>query len=232
MSLKDNYEEICSAINDAAVASGRKYEDITFVAVTKFVEIPRIEEALLLGVTSVGENRVQELQMKLPTFKKANIAINLIGQLQTNKVKYVLGQVDLIQSLDRIELAKEMDKRSVAANIVSDALIEVNIGGEEQKGGVELNELDRFIDAIGELQGIRVRGLMCVPPAVAEPEARRYFANMHELFERLKSCGAPNVTMEHLSMGMSGDYRAAILEGATMVRIGTALFGKRDYGIK
>ena len=147
--------------------------------------------------------------------------------MQTNKVKYVIGYANLIQSVDRLELAKEISRLAVKAGITQNVLAEVNIGGEAQKGGIAPDELKDLISVISELPGIRVKGLMCVPPAVGEGEARRYFASMRRLFEDIGSAGIPGVDMQELSMGMSGDYRSAIKEGATMVRVGTAIFGAR-----
>lgn len=154
----------------------------------------------------------------------------MIGQLQTNKVKYVIGNASLIQSVDRLELAKEISRLAVKAGITQDVLAEVNIGGEAQKGGIAPDELKDLLSIISELPGIRVKGLMCVPPAVGE-EARRYFASMRRLFEDIASAGIPGVDMRELSMGMSGDYKSAIKEGATMVRVGTAIFGARPAAV-
>lgn len=228
MTIRDRYYTIRETIEEAALASGRDKEAVTLVAVTKYVEVERIAQAIVLGVTSVGENRVQELLSKIDFFTKSKIDVNLIGQLQTNKVKYILNNVKLIQSMDRLELAREVDRRARAANIISDVLIEVNVGKEEQKGGVAEEELPRFLDELSAFENVRVKGLMCIPPPGDEDEARRHFSRMKRLFEDLKCSRIPNVAMEHLSMGMSGDYRAAILEGSTMVRIGTALFGERN----
>lgn len=226
MSIRENYERICDAIQNAAVDSSRKYEDITLIAVTKFVPIERIAEAIDAGVSSVGENRVQELLQKLDFFNSLKIDVNLIGQLQTNKVKYIKGAVKFIQSIDRMELAKELDKRCTKENLVQKVLVEVNIGEEEQKGGIEPPALRDFLSELAGMSGIAVEGLMCIPPAVEPEEARKYFARMRRLFEDMKS--VDGVSMQHLSMGMSSDYQEAILEGATMIRVGTALFGKRS----
>lgn len=229
MTIGESYQKIQEEIAEAAVTSGRKPEDVTFVAVTKFVTVEKIQEAVLAGACSVGENRVQELLSKLEFFEQSKLDVNLIGQLQTNKVKYIIGRVNLIQSMDRLELAREVDKRARAKQMVQKVLVEVNIGGEEQKGGVAVDKLPDFLGELSQLSGIKVKGLMCVPPAVEEREARAYFAKMQCLFQ--DSRRIPGVEMDVLSMGMSADYRAAILEGATMVRIGSALFGKRNYGV-
>ena len=177
----------------------------------------------------MGENRVQELTGKLEFFRARGAEVNLIGQLQTNKVKYIIGKVDMIQSVDRLALAQEIDRLAARAGVVQVVMIEVNIGGEAQKGGIGPDELPGFLEMISAMNGIRVKGLMCIPPAVGEDGARPYFAKMRALFETLGSNQLPNVSMEQLSMGMSGDYMAAIAEGATMIRVGTALFGARQY---
>ena len=228
MSVRENYLEIEEGICEAAKSASRRREEITLLAVTKFVEWERIAEALDCGINSAGESRVQELTAKLPNFMERNVELHLIGQLQTNKVKYIIGKVKTIQSLDRFELAEEISRLAEKNGVVQDALVEVNIGEEEQKGGICPLELPEFLSKVSALPGVRVKGLMCIPPAVGEEDARPYFAGMRELFEKMGGLGLPNVSMETLSMGMSGDYRAAIAEGSTMVRIGTALFGARQ----
>ena len=153
---------------------------------------------------------------------------HFIGQLQLNKVKYVTGKATTIQSVDRLSLAEEINRKAVQLKLVQDVLIQVNIGEEAQKGGINAESLDEFLMSISALSNIRVKGMMCIPPNVCEKEARTYFASIRRLFERHINTGISNVSMEHLSMGMSGDYSAAVMEGATMVRVGTAIFGARD----
>lgn len=231
MSIRENYLEICQNIADAAKQAGRRAEDITLVAVSKFVDEERIRLAHEAGANVFGESRAQELGEKMPMFEEFGADVHFIGQLQTNKVKYVIGNASLIQSVDRLELAKEISRLAVKAGITQDVLAEVNIGGEAQKGGIAPDELKDLISIISELPGIKVKGLMCVPPAVGEEEARRYFASMRRLFEDIASAGIPGVDMRELSMGMSGDYKSAIKEGATMVRVGTAIFGARPAAV-
>lgn len=231
MSIRENYLEICQNIAGAAKQAGRRAEDITLVAVSKFVDEERIRLAHEAGANVFGESRAQELGEKMPMFEEFGADVHFIGQLQTNKVKYVIGNASLIQSVDRLELAKEISRLAVKAGITQDVLAEVKIGGEAQKGGIAPNELKDLISVISELPGIRVKGLMCVPPAVGEEEARRYFASMRRLFEDIASAGIPDVDMRELSMGMSGDYKSAIKEGATMVRVGTAIFGARPAAV-
>jgi len=225
MDISGNYDRIREGIASACAASGRREQDVTLVAVTKFVPEERIAPALELGIRNVGENRAQELTQKLEFFKTHNCDIHFIGQLQTNKVKYIIGQVDLVQSVDRYQLAQELERQAGKLSIVQDILVQVNIGREPQKGGVVEEELSAFLEAVSDMPHLKVKGLMCVPPEAAEEEARRYFARMRRLWEACSSL--PGVEMRHLSMGMSGDYRAAVREGATMVRIGSALFGPR-----
>ncbi len=227
MSIRDNYLRIMEGIHSAAAEAGRDPGEVCLLAVTKFVDEARIAQALDCGVTNCGENRAQELAAKLPFFQSRGAELHLIGQLQTNKVKYVIGNVKTIQSVDRPELAAEISRLAVKRGLTQSVLVEVNIGGEAQKGGVPPEGLEEFILTIAAMPGLRVEGLMCVPPAVGEEEARAYFARMRRLFEDMAGKGLPNASMNTLSMGMSGDYRAAIAEGSTMVRIGSALFGAR-----
>lgn len=227
MSIGENYEVVRENIAAACQNAGRDPSEVRLIAVTKFVPVERIAEAVEAGVKEVGENRPQELVSKLEFFKAKGLVAHLIGQLQTNKVKYAIGGAALIQSLDRIELAKEISRLAQRRELVQDVLVEVNIGEEPQKAGVLPGELPAFLDIISAMPGIQVKGLMCIPPNVGEGEVRPYFARMRRLFEELGSRSPQGVRMEELSMGMSGDYTAAILEGATMVRVGTALFGAR-----
>ncbi|MDO4568181.1 MAG: YggS family pyridoxal phosphate-dependent enzyme [Clostridia bacterium] len=227
MSIADNYRRITDAVAEAALRSGRRPEDVEVIAVTKFVPVERIAEAVAAGARSIGENRVQEFREKLEFFDACGVRKSIIGQLQSNKVKYVLGKCDLIQSVDRLSLAEEISRRASAMGIVQDVLVEVNIGGEEQKGGIAPESAEALITVISGLPGIAVKGLMCIPPVLGAVELRKCFASMRELFERLASGTANGARMQHLSMGMSGDYIAAIEEGANMVRIGSALFGER-----
>lgn len=203
--------------------------DVTICAVTKTMPVEDINFAIAAGMTDIGENRVQEILQK-----KDNIdpgaKLHLIGRLQTNKVRQIVGKVDLIQSLDREELAREISKRSVQAGIVTRALVEVSIAGEEQKGGCDPDALFDFVKSCGAMDGIEIRGLMAVMPLTDEPDTLRpYFKRMRRLFEELKREDMLGVSMEVLSMGMSGDCIVAAEEGATMVRIGRGIFGARNY---
>jgi len=225
--IRNNLDRVRENIRLAAQRAGRREEDVKLIAVTKFMEEDRILPAIEAGVRAVGENRVQEMQRKLPFFEQHGVERYIIGQLQTNKVKYIVGKVACIQSLDREELALEIDKQARKQGLVQDCLVEVNIGGEAQKGGIAPSALPEFLQVVSACPNIRVKGLMCIPPAVGAEAVRPYFARMRELFVELGKLSLPNVSMEELSMGMSGDYRTAIEEGATMVRVGTAIFGPR-----
>ena len=227
MSVAENYCRVTENIAAACIEAGRSTEDVKLIAVTKYVDTGRIAEAVAAGAKSVGENRVQEYREKQEFFKDNGLEVHLIGQLQTNKVKYIVGNGVLIQSVDRMELAKEISRVALNRGVIQDALIEVNIGGEAQKGGVAPEGLIGFLELVSALPNIRVKGLMCVPPAVGEERARAYFAAMRRLFVDIRGMNIPNTDMRELSMGMSGDYKAAILEGATMVRVGTGIFGAR-----
>ncbi len=225
MGIRENYEHIQEQIESACAASSRRAEEITLIAVTKYVPIERIGTALDLGISHVGENRAQELVDKLDFFTNRKCDIHFIGQLQTNKVKYIIGRVDLVQSVDRIQLAQELERMAAQRSIIQNILVQVNIGAEPQKGGIDEHNLSEFLYAMSDMPHLRAMGLMCVPPAVEAEQARPYFARMRRLWEASKHI--PGVTMQHLSMGMSGDYTVAIQEGATMIRLGSALFGGR-----
>ena len=228
MDLASNIKEVNERIEKAAKRSGRNIGDIRLVAVTKQVEAERIIEAARLGLDTFGENYAQELRDKHETVEKAvngGVKWHFIGRLQRNKVKYLIGKVELIHSLDSVSVAEELNKRAGDAGIRMPVLIEVDTGGEETKGGVDMNEVEGFIDRLEDLDHIEVKGLMTMPPFFDEPEkARRYFVELRELRDNLKG-KFPG--LKELSMGMSGDFEVAVEEGATIVRIGTAIFGAR-----
>lgn len=238
MDTEEKYSEIVERlkyvrqrIDDAVNTAGRK-DEVKLIAVTKFVETERILPAVKAGIAEVGENRAQELTDKLEFFNSYSLKKHFIGTLQTNKVKYLVGNVDLIQSVDREAVLTEINRLALKKQLVQSVLIEVNIGGEDQKSGVAVDKLKDLLSIASDMPGIFVKGLMCIPPAVAETEARSYFAQMRELFEKMKNYESDNIIMQELSMGMSGDYYSAILEGATYVRVGSAIFGQRNYNKK
>lgn len=226
MSIAENIENVRERIAAAANAAGRRPEDIKLIAVTKTVEIDRINEAIRAGIRAIGENKVQELAQKRDFLLP--VEQHLIGELQSNKAKHVVGRVALIHTLDRLSLATEIDRLSKKLGMTSDVLLQVNIGDEETKGGLSENEVLPFLEKIEGL-GIRVKGLMCVPPICDEDEARRYFARLRILAQNIAQRGFKNTSMDELSMGMSGDFEAAIKEGATIVRVGSSIFGHRMY---
>ncbi|MFH5836373.1 YggS family pyridoxal phosphate-dependent enzyme [Proteiniclasticum sp. C24MP] len=203
-------------------------EGVTLIAVSKTKSPEEIMEAYAMGIRDFGENKVQEIEAKYDVLPK-DIRWHLIGHLQTNKVRKVLGKTHLIQSLDRESLAVEINKRAEKMNLMVDTLIEVNIGEEEQKAGILLKDLPEFLELLRNLDRIHVRGLMAIIPQGSLEENRYYFRKMKEVFTDLKKNESERFTMEILSMGMSSDYEAAMLEGSTMVRVGTGIFGSRNY---
>lgn len=230
--IEYNYKTICENIANAAISSGRKYEDITFLAATKTVEAEYINYAISLGLNHIGENRVQELLSKYEEYDLQNTKLHMIGHLQTNKVRQIVGKVDMIESVDSLRLAKEISAQSLKRNLCTDILVEVNIGGEESKSGTSPEMLEQLLYQIAELPAVKVQGLMTIPP-ICENKQKicRYFENMRKLFIDISAKKIDNISMNVLSMGMSDDYMEAIREGATMVRIGSALFGARNYNI-
>ena len=228
--IKYNYDFINEKIAEAAMKAGKTRDDITFLSETKTVEPEYINYAISLGLSYIGENKVQELLSKYDEYNLENCSLQFIGHLQSNKVKQIVGKVDLIQSIDSIKLAKEVSKCSLKNNITSDILVEVNIGKEENKSGVMPEMLEELVEEISILPAVNVKGLMTIPPICEKnDEIRRYFEKMNRLFLDISSKKLDNVSMDILSMGMSSDYYEAILEGANMVRIGSALFGNRIY---
>lgn len=230
-SVKDfdeNYKIIKERIALAAKESGRDFSDITILAATKTVSTELINHAIESGITFIGENRVQEFLSKEKDLLSCHR--HLIGHLQTNKVKDIVGKVELIHSVDSFRLAKEISKCSVKKGIKTDILLEVNIGNEESKSGFNAEEVIDEAEKIAELDGIFIRGLMAIPPICEnESENIKYFDKMQKLFIDIKDKNIDNSNVDILSMGMSGDYFEAVRHGATTVRIGTALFGKREY---
>lgn len=223
-----NFLEIKNNIAIAAEKSGRKAEDIILLAATKTVETDRINYAISEGLEYIGENRVQEFLSKkdglLPCHR------HFIGHLQTNKVKDIVPYVELIHSVDSVRLAKEISKQSVRFNKTTDILLEVNIGNEQSKSGFLREEVENAVREIAKLPNIHIKGLMAIPPICETAEDnRKYFSIMYKLFIDISTKKIDNSNMDFLSMGMSDDYEVAISEGANVVRIGSALFGKRVY---
>lgn len=228
--VAENLARIQEEIHSACTAAGRPEDAVRLLAVTKTVDAERINAAIHLGVRQIGENRVQEFMQKKDDLDLADTQVHLIGHLQTNKVRQIVGNVQMIQSVDSLRLAQAISRRSEELSIVTPILVEVNIGGEAAKSGIEPENLDRLLCEIAPLPGVQVRGLMTVPPILhKEEEKRKIFSKMYHLFVDIREKKLDNIDMQELSMGMSGDYREAILEGSTMVRIGSALFGERHY---
>ncbi len=203
---------------------------VKLIAVTKTVDVKIINQAIKLGVTAIGENKVQELLSKYDFLDKENLEIHLIGKLQSNKVKYIIDKVDLIHSVDNYKLAKTINDHALKIGKVQDILVQVNISQEESKGGIDADDTLNFINEISALQNIRVRGLMCIPsPELFEGQNSQYFNTMHKMLVDINNKKIDNINMDILSMGMSNDYKTAIANGSTMVRVGTKIFGKRNY---
>jgi PLP dependent protein len=217
-SIKDNIDEVRNTLS----------EGVTLIAVSKTKSPEEIMEAYETGIRDFGENKVQELESKFEVLPK-DIRWHLIGHLQTNKVKKVLGKAYLIQSLDRESLAVEINKRALKMNLIVDTLIEVNIGEEQQKTGISLQDLPEFLEKLKSLESINVKGLMAIIPQGSNDENTRYFRKMKEVFTDLKEHENERMKMEILSMGMSSDYEIAIEEGSNMVRVGTKIFGTKNY---
>ncbi len=226
MTIRENLESVREQMALACQRAGRKESDVTLIAVTKFVDTARIREAVDAGVTEIGENRAQEFTEKLNFYKQNHLRAHFIGQLQTNKVKYICGKADLIQSVDREPLLDAILAYAERNGITQDILIEVNIGREAQKGGISPEALFELADRIAGQKHLRLHGLMCVPPAIEQEAVRPYFREMRTLFERMQRT-YPELPLDTLSMGMSHDFATAIEEGATTVRVGTAIFGPR-----
>lgn len=228
--IEENLKIINGDIAEAAIKSGRSPQDVSLMAVTKTVESKFINHAISNGINLIGENKVQEFLMKENELKLKNCKAHLIGHLQSNKVKKIVGHVDTIQSVDSVSIAKEIGKRSFEAGITTNVLLEVNVGDEESKFGFSADELFEKACEISEIGGICINGLMCVAPICEkEAEIRAIFSNMHRMFIDIGAKKMDNINMSVLSMGMSGDYKQAILEGANLVRVGSAIFGSRIY---
>ena len=227
--LKKRIETVQGKIAAAARAAGRDPGEITLCAATKVQTDDTIRAAIAGGITVCGENRVQEMTAHLAAGAYAGARLHFIGHLQTNKVNKVVGKVDMIESVDSIHLLRAIDAQAEKLGLCQDILLEVNIAGEESKGGCLTADLPQLLEAVQAMGHVRLRGLMAIPPVSLHPGANRpYFSAMRELFVDIKGKMSDNQTdMTCLSMGMSGDYEDAVAEGATLVRVGTALFGPR-----
>lgn len=228
--IAENIAEAHRRIAEAAVKAGKRPEDIMLVAATKMNDSDRVRAAIRAGLDACGENRVQELLGKYEENAYEGCPLHFIGTLQSNKVKYLIGKVDMIESVSSLKLVKMIEKEAAKAGIVQDILLEINIGREEQKLGIDPDELGGIIDETAGMEHVRVRGLMAIPPKTDENhEDTYYFDRMSQLFVDMSSKKYDNVSMDYLSMGMSADYETAILCGANIVRLGTTIFGARHY---
>ena len=228
--IAENVKRVYEKIAEAAIAAGRTPEDITLVAATKMNDAVRVREAIKAGIKVAGENRVQELLNKDAQGAYEGAELHFIGTLQKNKVKFVTGRCDLIQSVSSPELLRAIGKKAASLGKTQNVLLEVNIGEETAKTGASVGIIEEMLEAASGEPGIQVAGLMTIPPVCDDmAETRGYFDKMYKLFVDISAKKYDNTYMRILSMGMSGDYAEAILSGATMVRVGTAIFGARHY---
>ena len=226
MTIAESIETVKENIARAQAASQFAAPSVLLLGVTKTQTIEKMRQAEAAGITDFGENRVQEMMSKYDEFPQINW--HLIGHLQTNKVKYIIGKTVLIHSLDSIALAQEIEKRSAAADLVTNALVQINIAEEETKSGIHEDELADFLQAMADYPHLRIQGLMTIGPHVEAPEEiRPVFAELRKLFEREKQKALPHLDLRYLSMGMSYDYPIAVEEGANIVRVGSSIFGAR-----
>lgn len=227
--IEENLKIVRHSIAEACGKAGREPGEVTLLGVTKTVPPDRVNAAIRAGLEVIGENRVQEYLGKREMINLDNVRAHLIGHLQTNKVSKIVGKADMIESIDSVKVAKAVSDASLKRGIVTDVLVQVNIGREDTKHGVMAEELEQLLRAAAGFSGIKIRGLMAIPPIYdTEREKRAFFSDMCKLFIDIKGKNIDNVAMDILSMGMSADYREAIMEGSTLVRIGSAIFGSRS----
>lgn len=230
MSIESNIRHILSEIDDIAKKAGRNPKDIKLVAVSKTKPFEMLKEAFDCGMTEFGENKPQEIAEKFPLFEGADVNFHMIGHLQKNKVKMIIDKVCLIHSVDSIELAEEINKRAALIDKVQDILIQVNISGEESKSGVSPDELFELCNKISLLKKVKINGLMTISVKdYTYEENKQLFLKLASLAKEVDSKNIENVSMKELSMGMTHDYKAAVETGATIIRVGTAIFGERNY---
>lgn len=223
--ITENYRRICYEIEEAKAKYRNKEDTVELMAVTKTVLPEAVNHAIALGVNLLGENRVQEYESKKDLYNPS-ARVHFIGHLQTNKVKYIIDNMELIQSVDSLRLASEIDRQAKRVMKIQDVLVEVNIGGEDSKSGVSPNELENLLMEMAVMENIRVKGLMTIPPPQS---GEKFLYKMQEIYLDISSKNMDNINMDILSMGMSGDFAKAIQYGSNLVRIGTALFGARNY---
>ena len=227
--LKENLAQVEKNIELACKKAGRDRSEVTLIAVSKTKPVEMLQEIYDEGIRDFGENKVQELDQKMPVMPE-DIKWHMIGHLQRNKVKYIAGKVALIHSVDTYRLAEEINIQAKKKNVIIPILIEVNIAQEESKFGTSKDDAILLVEEISKLENVRIKGLMTIAPNVSDPEENRlYFRGIKQLSVDIRNKNIDNVSMDILSMGMTGDYMVAIEEGATMVRVGTGIFGERNY---
>jgi len=227
--LKQRLEQIGQRIRQAAESCNRDADSVRLVAVSKTIAADIVKEAIATGVTILGENYIQEARHKFKALVQYPVSWHFIGHLQSNKAKYAVRLFDLIHSVDSLKLARELNKQAAKVDKIQQILVQVNISAEDTKSGILTEEAPRLIAEISQLKNLAVKGLMTMPPYFYQPEkVQPFFAALRELRDQIKEQSLPNVSLDELSMGMTGDFEVAIKEGATLVRIGTAIFGKRQ----
>ncbi|OQY59504.1 MAG: YggS family pyridoxal phosphate enzyme [Desulfobacteraceae bacterium 4572_88] len=227
--MKERLSHVRHRIRVAAEVCGRDPESVRLVAVSKTMSAEKVREAIAAGATLLGENYIQEAREKFDLLSSEPVSWHFIGHLQTNKAKYAVRLADLIHSVDSFKLARELSKQAGKVGKVQPILVQVNIGKEASKSGIAAEDVQKLIADISELDHVSVQGLMVIPPFYNEPEkVRPFFSGLRELRDQIEKAALPNVEMKELSMGMTGDFEVAIEEGATLVRIGTAIFGDRN----
>lgn len=230
MSIRENIDDITKKIENTCKKIGRNPKDITVIAVSKTVESKRAKEAVNAGINNLGENRVQELIKKYDELSDLDVKWHMIGHLQKNKVKYIIDKTVLIHSVESLSLAEEINKRAEKNNLIANVLIELNIGEEESKFGINEENVYDFITSMEQFENIKVLGLMTVAPFCENPEDVRWvFKKMKNIYDKISTMNLRNTEMNYLSMGMTNDYEIAIEEGSNIIRIGTAIFGARKY---
>lgn len=229
LTIQENLDIIKKRVADACEKSGRK-NDVIILGASKMNSAERINFAIDSGLEYIGENKVQELLEKYDGINKEKVTVHFIGHLQSNKVKYIIDKVDMIHSVDSVSLAREIDKQAKKHGIVMNVLVEVNIGMEESKGGISPDEVEKFLTEISEFENIRVLGLMSIPPIMTDESVqRKIFKEIYKIYVDISAKNIHNISMRYLSLGMSDDYHIAVEEGANLIRVGSALFGRRNY---
>jgi pyridoxal phosphate enzyme (YggS family) len=228
MELKQRLEQVRERIRQACESCNRDADSVRLVAVSKTIAAGTVKEAVEAGVTILGENYVQEAREKFNALVKYPVSWHFIGHLQSNKAKYAVRLFDLIHSVDSFKLARELDKQAKKVDKIQQILVQVNISAEDTKAGTSADEAPGLISEISQLENLSIRGLMTMPPYFYQPEkVKPFFSALRQLRDQIKAQSLPNVSLDELSMGMTGDFEVAIQEGATLVRIGTAIFGER-----